>query len=59
MAVTHTKNDIENLKRGYEFQIKGSYPVEKLQMSRGHIESNEKINSQVSMKKEPKETQEE
>ena len=51
------KNDREKYKRGYEGQIKGPYPVEKMQMTRGHIQINDQLPSQVSEEEAPKKTQ--
>ena len=58
-AAIKTKNDRENLNRGYEGQIEGSYLGEKLQMSRGPTQSSYQMHSQVSMSETPKKTQEE
>ena len=53
-----TKNYREKRKRGYEVQIEKPYPVEKLQRTRGPIQVNEQINSQVEVLESPKKIQE-
>ena len=57
VAAIKTKNDRENYKRGYEVQRETSYPVEKLQKTKGNIQSNDQLHSQLSMVKLPKKTQ--
>ena len=47
VEATKTKNDRENRKRGYEVQIEEHYPGEKLQSTRGPLQRNEQIHSQV------------
>ena len=49
MIAMRTKNDRDNRRSGYEIQIEWPYPVEKLQSTRGTIQSNEQIYSQVSV----------
>ena len=46
-ASIKTKDYIENRKRGCEVQIEEPYPVGKLKSTRGPIQRNEQIHSQV------------
>ena len=46
-AAIKTKNDAENRNRGYEGQIEGSHLGEKVQRTRGNIQSNDQPHSQV------------
>ena len=52
------KNDRENRKICYQVRIEGPYPVEKLQRTRGNIQSNRQIRSQVGVGEAPNKTQE-
>ena len=46
-AAIKTKNYRENRKRGYEGIIEGSHSGEKIQRTRGHIQSNNQTNIQM------------
>ena len=54
-----TNNDRENRKKYCEGQIERTYLVEKLQSTRGNIQSNKPLHIQVSMEEATKKTQEE
>ena len=52
-AAIKTKNDAENRNRGYEVQIEGSHLGEKVQRTRGNIQSNDQPHSQVGVAEAP------
>ena len=52
-----TKNDREKRKRGYEGQIEEPYPGGNFQRTRGNIQRNEQIHSQVGVVESPKKMQ--
>ena len=53
------KIHIENIKRGYEVQIEGYYPGEKLQRTRGTDQGSDQIHGQARVEESPNKTQEE
>ena len=59
VSAIKTKNDRENRKRGYEVQIEEPYPVEKLKIKIGHVQSNYQPHSQVSLAEAPNSMKEE
>ena len=59
MCIRYKKIDRKNRKKGYEDQIEGPYPSEKVQRKIGHIQGNDQPHSQVGVTEAPNNTKEE